>query len=163
MTTPLLHAERSGEFTLPLGLDHTVALFTPLGEQHWVPGWHPQFCYPPSGLPEEGAVFLTSHGDETPTIWVMTDYMPAEGRLSYTRTTPFISAGIVSVQCTANTPHQTTVHVIYRMTALAEAGNATVVGFAQAHQPNWIATWEMAIRQYLRQTSSIGHTADDEQ
>lgn len=147
------HVHSSGDFRLPASLEQVFPLFTPLGEKHWAQGWDPHIYYPVSGLPEIGSVFLTMHADEPATIWVMTQYAPEIGQISYARTTPQIVAGMVTVQCAAEAPSTTYVRVAYRMTALSEAGNAFLSFFAQSHGPRWISSWESAIRHYL----SYGH------
>ena len=146
--TPM-HVDSDGTFHLPVAVEQAFPLFTPLGEKHWAEGWNPQFCYPTTGLPEVGAVFLTPHAGEPATVWVMAHYAPALGQISYARTTPQIAAGTVTVQCAAATANTTVVQVAYRMTALSEAGNAFLTTFAHAHDQHWISAWKEAILQYL--------------
>lgn len=152
-----LHAERSGEITLPAPLEQVFPLFTPQGEKHWAHGWNPQFRYPASGEPEVGSVFLTTHGDDTQTVWVMTHYAPEAGQIAYARVTEQLAAGMVVVQCTATSSQATTVRVTYQMTALSEAGNELVATYAQEHDPDWLGSWETAILHYLHSANQVGH------
>lgn len=159
MTQPFLpvHTEHQGEFHVAAALEQVLSLFTPLGETQWAHGWDPEFCYPASGLPAVGAVFLTTHADEPTTIWVMSHYAPETGQISYARITPHLAAGTVTIQCTATTPGTTTVHVAYHMTALSEAGNVWLTTFAQAHDQHWALTWEAAIQHYLHTRPASAH------
>lgn len=152
MTAPFIpqHVERNGAISIPGPLEQVFPLFTALGEKHWAQGWDPTFCYPVDGQPEVGAVFLTSHADEPATVWVMTQYAPDSGEISYARFTTDVAAGTVTVCCTAVAPNATTVQVMYRMTALSATGNDYLTTFAPDHDPHWLHAWETAIRLYLQ-------------
>src|SRR5690348_12788487 len=68
---------RSFRLDAPLG--RVFPLFTALGERAWAEGWQPQLL---SGQEERGSVFRTVHGDRE-TTWIVVEYRPAEGRVSY--------------------------------------------------------------------------------
>jgi hypothetical protein len=155
--TSFVHVERSGTFRLAASCEQVFPLFTPLGEKQWAHGWAPQFCYPAAGQPEVGGVFLTEHVGQATTTWVITQYDPAAGYVAYARITPDLAAGTVTVWCEATSPQMTLVHVIYRMTALSEAGNDYVATFSPDHDPNWLASWESAITHYLHHGQMAPH------
>jgi hypothetical protein len=120
-----------------------LALFTPEGERPWAHGWDPH--YPKPGRHEgPGAVFVTRHGTDQ-TVWVMVDQGP-EG-VRYTRVSPEVAAGTVSVSVVASEESSTRLRVDYDLTALSDAGAAWLADF-EAQFPASIAEWESAIASF---------------
>ncbi len=72
-------------------------LFTAEGERGWAPGWNPEVL---SGAAERGSAFRTKHENGQETIWVVTEYKPQEGRVSYARAALGSNIGLVDVVCT---------------------------------------------------------------
>jgi len=131
-------------------LDAPVAkvfpLFTALGERAWAEGWEPELL---SGEEERGSVFRTRHGDRE-TTWVVVDYRPAEGRVSYARLAQRSNMGLVDVRCTATAGGGTDVSVRYTLTGLNPQGRASVTSFLDpAHYANMIEEWRQAIGKAL--------------
>jgi hypothetical protein len=141
------HAVRSATFTLELPRERAFPYFTPEGERAWAPGWEPRYLHPADGRAAEGMVFTTSLSEET--IWMMLRYQPAEGRVEYLRLTPGSRLGIVRVDCTSLSATRTRVNVSYELTALTEAGNATIRALDDSAFANFISGWPEAINRAI--------------
>ena len=63
-----MEAEFAHEIAVDLPVDQAFPLFTPKGEEAWVPGWRPEYLSPPSGETVEEMLFRNGIGEET-TIW----------------------------------------------------------------------------------------------
>lgn len=120
-------------------------MFTALGERAWAPGWEPELL---SGREERGSVFRTSHhGRET--TWIVVDYRPEEGRVSYARLAQGSNMGLVDVRCTP-VSGGTEVSVRYTLTGVNPEGQAFVTEFLDpAHYTRMIAEWRAAISKAL--------------
>jgi hypothetical protein len=141
------HVVRSAAFTLELPRERAFEFFTPEGERAWAPGWEPRYLHPADGGAAEGMVFTTSQTEET--IWMMLRYAPTEGRVEYLRLTPGSRLGVVRVECTSLSATRTRVNVSYELTALTEAGNATIRALDESTFANFIAGWPEAINRAL--------------
>ncbi|MGH8327790.1 MAG: SRPBCC family protein [Steroidobacteraceae bacterium] len=129
-------------FHLSAPLERVFPLFTALGEKAWAPGWEPQLL---SGREERGSVFRTAHGGQE-TTWIVVDYRPAEGRVSYARLAKDSNMGLVDVECTAAAAGGTDVSVRYTLTGLNGRGQAFVSGFLDPRQyERMIEEWRAAI------------------
>jgi len=123
------HIERTGDFVLPLSPSVALPLFTAEGERSWVPGWEPQYIYPPHASSAAGTVFRTDHGGEE-TLWIVLRYEPVEGIAEYGRFTPGSRLGTVRVQCTGEVGSQTRVSVTYALTAISPSGSEALVAMS---------------------------------
>jgi hypothetical protein len=101
-------------------------LFTARGERAWAPAWDPKML---SGAEERGSAFETRNHDGQTTVWVVIDYRPAEGRVSYARLAQESNIGLVDVVCTESEGGGTDVSVAYTLTPLHAAGEAFVGEF----------------------------------
>ena len=72
-------------------------LFTARGEREWAPGWDPVML---SGAEERGSAFQTRNHQGQTTTWIVIDYRPSEGRVSYARLAHGSNIGLVDVICT---------------------------------------------------------------
>lgn len=141
-------------------LDGPVAqvfpLFTALGERAWAPGWEPELL---SGREERGSVFRTVHGGRE-TTWIVVDYRPSEGRVSYARLAQGSNMGLVDVQCSAAADGGSDVRVRYTLTGLNPQGEAFVMEFLNpAHYARMIEEWRTAISKALA-GGSRGHVEE---
>jgi len=116
-----VYREYSHEITVDRPLSEALPLFTPKGEETWVPGWEPDYISPETGETCEEMLFVTSHGDET-TFWTCLDWQPNEGHVRYHRLTPGSRVGFVDVQCRTEGPDITNVRVVYQLHALSDSG-----------------------------------------
>jgi hypothetical protein len=137
-------------FHLEAPRSRVLSLFTARGERDWAPGWDPEML---SGAEERGSAFRTQdrHGQET--IWVVTEYRPLEGRVSYARAALGSNIGLVDVICTEPAGGGTDVSVRYTLTALSEAGRTFVGTFLETgHYSKMIDAWRAATTEALART-----------
>ena len=136
---------RVRSFHLDAPLARVFPLFTALGEKAWAEGWEPELL---SGREERGSVFRTSHQGRQ-TTWIVVDYRPAEGRVSYARLAQDSNMGLVDVQCSA-VSGGTEVSVRYTLTGVNPQGQAFVAQFLDpGHYDHMIEEWRTAISKAL--------------
>lgn len=144
----------TGRIQIDLPPGEAFRLFTPRGEQDWVPGWHPRFPVPVPDDAEPGTVFETdAHGQ--PTIWLVTSRDPGR-RISYARVSPGDRAGVVTVAITGS-GHHSEAEVTYLLTPLTDTADRRLGEFADGY-PAYLQSWQDAIAAWLR-GESCGHTA----
>lgn len=140
-------------FHLDAPVAQVFPLFTALGEKAWAPGWEPELL---SGREERGSVFRTVHGGRE-TTWIVLDYIPSEGRVSYARLAQDSNMGLVDVQCSAAAGGGSDVRVRYTLTGLNPQGQAFVTEFLDpVHYARMIEEWRTAISKALAGGAS-GH------
>ena len=140
----------TGRIRVALPPGEAFRLFTPRGEQDWVPGWHPHFPAPAADDTEPGTVFETSaHGQHT--IWLVTDHQPGK-RISYARVTPGDRAGTVTVALSPD-GEQSAVEVTYQLTALSGSAERTLSEFADGYVA-YLQSWEDTIAAWIGASSS---------
>jgi len=129
-------------FRLEAPLARVMPLFTAEGERSWAPGWEPVML---SGAVERGSAFSTRAHIGIETTWIVTDYRPAEGRVSYARLAQGSNIGLVDVICTAVPGGATEVSVRYTLTGVSEQGRAFVREFLEPeHYSRMIEEWRVA-------------------
>lgn len=129
-------------FHLDAPIARVFPLFTALGEKAWAQGWEPQLL---SGREERGSAFRTIH-DGRETTWVVIDYRPAEGCVSYARLAEGSNIGLVDVHCSATGGGGTDVSVRYTLTGLDAQGQAFVSRFLDPeHYGRMIEDWRESI------------------
>jgi hypothetical protein len=134
-------------FHLDAPLARVFPLFTANGERAWAPGWEPRIL---SGAEERGSAFITTAHNGGIVTWIVTDYRPAQGRVSYARLVHDSNIGLVDVSCT-EARGGTDVSVRYTLTAVSEAGESFVAQFlADEHYTKMIDEWQAATREALR-------------
>lgn len=151
------HIQRrlTGRIRVALPPGEAFRLFTPRGEQDWVPGWHPRFPAPVHDDTEPGTVFETSaHGRHT--VWLVTDRRPGR-HISYSRVTPGDQAGTVTVDISA-AGHHSEVEVTYQLTALTGPAGRSLREFADGY-PAYLQSWEEGITAWLRGSTAAPVTA----
>jgi len=133
-------------FHLDAPVARVLPLFTALGEKAWAQGWEPELL---SGREERGSVFRTVHGGRE-TTWIVVDYRPAEGRVSYARLAQGSNMGLVDVQCSAAAGGGSEVSVRYTLTGLNPQGQSFVSEFLDPVQyRHMIEEWRTAISKAL--------------
>ena len=135
-----------GSFRLAAPVARVFPLFTALGEKAWAQDWEPELL---SGREERGSVFRTVHRGHTAT-WIVVDYLPTEGRVSYARIVEGSNMGLVDVKCSAARGGGTDVSVRYTLTGLNAHGQAFVDEFLDPrHYNDMIEEWRQAISRAL--------------
>ena len=134
-------ASRARSFHLDAPCARVFSLFTPLGERAWAPGWDPELL---SGSEERGSVFRTRSHD-TETLWIVVDYRPAEGRVSYARLKQGSNFGLVDVEC-RDVGGGSEISVLYTLTGVSAQGDAFVRDFlAEDAYASFIDEWQHSI------------------
>jgi Polyketide cyclase / dehydrase and lipid transport len=129
-------------FRLDAPLERVMPLFTAEGERSWAAGWEPKIL---SGAVERGSAFVTRAHSGIETTWIVADYRPAEGRVSYARLAQGSNIGLVDVSCTAAEGGGTVVSVRYTLTPVSEQGQAFVREFLEPeHYARMIDEWRVA-------------------
>lgn len=129
-------------FRLDAPLATVFPLFTAEGERDWAPGWEPVVL---SGAEERGSAFVTRGHTGIETTWIVADYRPAEGRVSYARLAQGSNIGLVDVVCTPAESGGTVVSVRYTLTGVSEQGREFVRQFLNAdHYSRMIEEWRVA-------------------
>jgi hypothetical protein len=147
-----LPATQIRSFRLDAPLARVFPLFTAEGERHWAPGWEPVIL---SGAEERGSAFVTRGHTGVETTWIVADYRPAEGRVSYARLAQGSNIGLVDVACTPAEGGGTVVSVRYTLTGLTEQGRAFVRQFLEPeHYARMIEEWRMATSAALAKPAS---------
>jgi hypothetical protein len=134
----------SHDFVLPLSPAGAMPLFTPKGEERWVPGWAPNYVDPPDGATGPGMIFSTGGGE---TWWTCLAWDPA-GHARYLRLTPGHKVARVNVRCAAH-PGGCTVTVTYEWIGLDDAGRSEVAAMTQAGFAQEIDGWRCLIGKAL--------------
>lgn len=99
---------------------------------------------------ERGSVFRTEiHGRET--VWVVTEYAPAQGRVSYARIAQGSNMGLVDVLCNGVSRTASKISVTYTLTGITPEGKAFVEKFlADGAYTAFIKEWQDALTDYLK-------------
>jgi hypothetical protein len=128
-------------------MSRVFPMFTALGEMAWAEGWDPQML---SGKEERGSVFVTQGHNGRAVTWIVIDYRPAAGKVSYARVAEESNIGLVDVACRERTPGVTEVTVRYTLTALNDSAQPFVDRLLQNdHYTTMIEGWRMAINRAL--------------
>lgn len=139
-----LHVSNAQLLRLPLPADIAFPLFTPKGEERWIPEWRPRYVHPADGETRAGLVFTTGEGEEY-TIWQVVDFDPAARRARYARTTPALRTGMVTVEAKSIADKETEVLVRYDMTALSARGEESLRQYEGEAFAGMLAQWREAI------------------
>jgi hypothetical protein len=124
-------------------------LFTAVGEKQWAEGWDPKLL---SGSEHRGSAFQTRHPDGQVTTWIVTEYDPVAGRVSYARLAEGSNIGLVDVRCTKD-GNGSAIDVTYTLTGLSPKGDALASTFtADAHYTAMIDEWQHALMKVLAAT-----------
>jgi Polyketide cyclase / dehydrase and lipid transport len=134
-------------FHLAAPRERVFPLFTAEGERSWAPGWEPKIL---SGSRERGSAFITTGHNGSTVTWIVTDYRPTEGRVSYARLVQDSNIGIVDVVCTDAAGGGTDISVRYTLTPVSEAGQSFVGQFlTDPHYTTMIDEWRVATSKAL--------------
>jgi hypothetical protein len=144
-------------FHLDAPCERVFPLFTARGEREWVPGWDPVML---SGAEERGSAFQTHNHSGQATTWIVIDYRPSEGRVSYARLAHGSNIGLVDVICTESTQGGTDVSVAYTLTPLQQQAEAFVDEFLEPrHYGGMIDEWHAATSSALARLTAAGTAA----
>jgi len=125
---------------LPRSASEAFPLFTPKGEEAWLPGWSPTYIRPESGEACEEMLFITGEGDEK-TFWTCLLWQPEQWHVRYLRLTPASRVAFVDVQCTPDGPQRTRVGVACHVHAISDHGQAYLEGLTTRAFAKSIDEW----------------------
>ena len=128
-------------FTLPLPPEVALGLFTPRGEEGWVPGWAPRYIDPAEGETVAGMIFSTEGGA---VWWTCLDWNPQGGAVRYLRLTPGVKVARVGVTCRAEGAG-TAVSVVYDWHPLGPEGEAELAALTPQAFAKGIDGWRALI------------------
>lgn len=133
-------SEFSHEISVPLPVEQAFPLFTPKGEEAWVPGWNPTYVSPPSGEAGQEMIFTTGTGADF-TLWTCLQWQPETWHVRYQRSTPGSRVAFVDVRCKPLGPGATAVRVSYAYAPISEAGAAFIAAITPDSHAAMIEEW----------------------
>jgi len=134
----------SHEITVERPIDEAFPLFTPKGEEAWVPGWTPTYIDPDNGDTREEMLFTTGEGEEA-TFWTCLKWQPQTWHVRYLRLTPASRVSFVDVQCRPDGAGRTHVRVAYETQALTRSGQAYIFDLSDSGFADMINEWTSLI------------------
>lgn len=134
----------SHDITIRLPIDRAFPLFTPKGEEDWVPGWQPDYISPADGTTGAEMLFTTGTGKDK-TYWTCMQWEPEQHHTRYLRITPEARVAFVDVRCAALSDTETTVTVAYSFAGLSKAGQAFIDATTPEYFAAMIDEWEILI------------------
>ncbi|HHI71002.1 MAG TPA: SRPBCC family protein [Rhodobacteraceae bacterium] len=138
--------EFTHEIVLTGDIEQIFPLFTPQGEEAWVPGWSP--TYLTGKDTREEMLFTTGEGAEK-TFWTCLKWQPESHHARYLRITPASRIAIVDVQCRAAEKGTVTVQVTYSYTPLTRSAANELADMTQQEFAASIGEWATLISGYL--------------
>ncbi len=152
---PLLE-QRTRSFTIVLKgpVAEVTPLFGPDREKEWAPSWSPELLSPAETGQAEGLVFKTQDQDDKEKLWVLTTYLPKEGRVEYVCVTPGHSVNQIKIRVISTGVRQSKATVTYRRSAIAPAGNDDVRRLTTSWAEHQRKHWQGAINAVLEKRSA---------
>jgi hypothetical protein len=144
-----MRTEFHHEIRVPFAIGEAFPLFTPKGEELWVPGWKPDYISPASGETCEEMIFRTDHGSES-TLWTCLQWRPDQHHVRYLRVTPGSRAAFVDVRCLSDGPASTLIRISYTYVALSQSGHVIIGAMSCDSFSAMIDEWATLIGGYQR-------------
>lgn len=143
----VIHA---ASFAIQQPIEVMFPLFSAEGEKLWVPGWDYENMMGSKELHED-YVFLTKNHDHASTdaIWLVKRYEPESHLVQFYKVEPEDKIGVITVKCTAESPHRTKVEVTYKYIGLGPNGDRFVEEFTASKYNDFIAEWESLLTKYF--------------
>ena len=138
--------EFTHEIVLTGDIEQIFPLFTPQGEEAWVPGWSP--TYLTGKETREGMLFTTGEGADK-TFWTCLKWHPEAHHTRYLRITPASRTAIVDVQCRTQAIGRVAMVVTYTYTPLTPIAAAELALMTQQQFVASIEEWAVLIAQHL--------------
>ena len=128
--------------------ERVMPLLTPLGERAWAGGWEPQMRFEPGGG-GPGTLFVTRHPGHPDTLWLMTAFDAATGKVAYVHLTPGSDVTEIDIQLRAGPQGTTLAEVRYTWTSLGPPGDALVRSKTPETYERFMREWETELDHYL--------------
>ena len=143
----------SHEITVDRPVADAFPLFTPRGEENWVPGWKPNYFAPEGGETKKDMLFATGEGAER-TWWTCLDWQPEQHFVRYLRLTPGSRAAFVEIACRARDAETTLVKVSYDIQTLGAPGDCYIADMTDEKFAGMIGEWPRLIDEMKRAEQS---------
>lgn len=140
-----------GTLRVDAPVDVAFPLFSPRGEEAWVPEWKPELIHPPGVDWCEGQVFRTVH-DGQESIWFVARLDRDSHEVTYHRVDLGLSATSVTVRCRPAGENATETAVEYRWVGLTGEGNRFVREQTREAFREKLTRWEAWISAALAAT-----------
>ena len=121
--------------------DEIFPLFSPLGEQLWVPGWSPELLHPEDVAWAEGQVFRTREETGEEVVWIVTRLDRDAREVEYRRVVPGRYVATVAVRCEEAGENRVRADVSYAYVGLSEAGNREIEAMTPEAYDAKMARW----------------------
>lgn len=141
-----MRQDYSHEITVDLPVSKAFPMFTPKGEEAWVPGWKPTYIWPETGETCEEMIFTTGEGDEK-TFWICLKWQPDQWHVRYHRLTPGSRVAFVDVRCHPAGQDRTRVRVTYQIQALSDHGRSYLEDLSESAFVKMIDGWSDLIQE----------------
>ena len=128
--------------------DVVFPLLCPVLEEHWVPGWSPEFVLSNSGVAEEECIFVTP-GEPISSIWIINHHDPDRHYVEMYKVTPGVTVGKLRIQLTDTADGETDADISYEYTALSDEGDQFVADFTKEAYDKFMQAWETSLNQYI--------------
>jgi uncharacterized protein YndB with AHSA1/START domain len=142
-------AEFTGHFTVHAPIDAVFELFSPLGEQWWVPGWSPELLHPSDVSWAQGQIFRTQE-EQGEAIWLVTSLNRESHLVEYHRVEPHRYIARVRVECNARDQNTTEVSTAYAFVGLSNKGNDEIKAMTVEAYSDKMRRWKQWISDYMR-------------
>ncbi len=138
----------SGRVSSSGGVERVFPLFSPPGEELWVPGWKPEYLHPAEPGWSEGQIFRTREASGE-AVWVVTRLDRERHRAEYHRVEPGHYVARVRVDCRPAAGGGTATTIAYTYFGLSEAGNAEIAAMTREAYEAKMVRWAGWIERYL--------------
>jgi hypothetical protein len=153
LSRPPSWTELVGSLVVGAPVETAFALFSPVGEKSWVPGWDPELLFPSDSSWERGQIFRTRDGRRE-AVWIVTALDRAAHHVEYHRVETDRHVARVTVRCAPRSERDTDVSVTYLFVGLTEAGCDDIASMtAEAHAER-MARWQRWIADHLTRPAS---------
>jgi hypothetical protein len=136
--------------------ERVLPLLTAARENEWAATFRPRILHPGEAPGGRHGLFVTGEGAEE-TLWTMTAWDPAAGRVAYFRAIPGTIAVHIMIRLEAEPPAGCRATVSYTYSALGPAGNARVDAMTEDRYREQMVEWERALDHYLRTGQRLGN------
>jgi hypothetical protein len=147
---PPVRARHTYTQTLAASPDEVFPLLCPVREAEWVDGWDPRVVFTASGVAEQGCAWVMPGSGTADPIWVVTRHDPAAHRVSFVKTTPDHSVGLIDIALAPAPDGGSHAEITYDYTALSEEGRRFVRAFTAEHYAAFMKAWEDSLNGFLR-------------
>lgn len=125
-------------------------LICPVREGEWAHGWVGRPVFAASGLAEQDGVYATEHGDEEPTIWLVTRRDPVRHETEFVYFVPGIQVVRLTIGIEAADAGKSRVSLHYLRTGISEEGNAFLAESERTGAfESMMRGWEEAMNHYF--------------